>query len=141
MISLPDESILGSGAPANVDSARANLAGTFVNAFVNAGFGNDKLMVEAEEGQSWIYKNKEHGMFSAAASLGVSLLWDTDVGLSQIDKYAYASEDYIKVSPLISFSCLGERADRLRLGWSYVGKWIDSFGSSNGDGCCSSVTF
>lgn len=54
---------LGSGAPANVDSAKQNLAGTFVNAFVNAGFGNDKLMVEAEEGNSWIYKNKEHGMF------------------------------------------------------------------------------
>jgi 26S proteasome regulatory subunit N1 len=49
---------------ANVDSARANLAGTFVNAFVNAGFGNDKLMAEAEEGQSWIYKNKDHGKWS-----------------------------------------------------------------------------
>ena len=48
---------------ANVDSAKANLAGTFVNAFVNAGFGNDKLMVEAEEGNSWIYKNKDHGGF------------------------------------------------------------------------------
>ena len=47
---------------ANVDSARGNLAGTFVNAFVNAGFGNDKLMVEAEEGSSWIYKNKDHGL-------------------------------------------------------------------------------
>jgi len=46
---------------ASVDSARGNLAGTFVNAFVNAGFGNDKLMVEAEEGNSWIYKNKDHG--------------------------------------------------------------------------------
>ena len=46
----------------NVDSARGNLASTFVNAFVNAGFGNDKLMVEADEGNSWIYKNKDHGM-------------------------------------------------------------------------------
>jgi 26S proteasome regulatory subunit N1 len=52
----------GASASANVDSARANLAGTFVNAFVNAGFGNDKLMVGAEEGNSWIYKNKDHGM-------------------------------------------------------------------------------
>lgn len=60
---LTCSSFSGSGAPANVDSARQNLAGTFVNAFVNAGFGNDKLMVEAEEGQSWIYKNKEHGGF------------------------------------------------------------------------------
>ena len=50
-----------SGSTLSVDSARANLAGTFVNAFVNAGFGNDKLMVEAEEGSSWIYKNKDHG--------------------------------------------------------------------------------
>lgn len=48
---------------ANVDSARGNLAGTFVNAFVNAAFGNDKLMVEAEEGNSWIYKNKDHGTY------------------------------------------------------------------------------
>lgn len=47
----------------NVDSARGNLASTFVNAFTNAGFGNDKLMVTAEEGNSWIYKNKDHGLF------------------------------------------------------------------------------
>ncbi|KAM0748773.1 26S proteasome regulatory complex, non-ATPase subcomplex, Rpn1 subunit [Meredithblackwellia eburnea MCA 4105] len=91
-----------SGAPANVDSARENLAGTFVNAFVNAGFGNDKLMAAAEEGNSWIYKNKESGMFSAAASLGVSLLWDTDVGLSHIDKYAYAAEEYIKAGAMLA---------------------------------------
>lgn len=44
-----------------IESARANLAGSFVNAFVNAGFGNDKLMVDAPEGESWIYKNKDHG--------------------------------------------------------------------------------
>lgn len=78
-------------------------------------------MVEAEEGSSWIYKNKDHGksierndqpadqvsdpalhpsltgMMSAAASLGVSMLWDTDVGLSHIDKYMYSSEEFIKV--------------------------------------------
>ncbi|KAM6492451.1 Armadillo-type fold [Amanita muscaria] len=94
------------GTSANVDSARANLAGTFVNAFVNAGFGNDKLMVEAEEGSSWIYKNKEHGMMSAAASLGLSLLWDTDVGLSQVDKYTYSSEEYIKAGALLATGIL-----------------------------------
>ena len=53
---------------AAVDSARANLASTFVNAFVNLGFGADKLMLP--EGNKWLYKNKEHGMTSAAASLG-----------------------------------------------------------------------
>ncbi|KIK70142.1 hypothetical protein GYMLUDRAFT_34615 [Collybiopsis luxurians FD-317 M1] len=80
----------------SVDSARGNLAGTFVNAFVNAGFGNDKLMIEAEEGSSWIYKNKDHGMMSAAASLGLSVLWDTEMGLTHIDKYTYSAEEYIK---------------------------------------------
>ncbi len=37
------------GVSANVDSARQNLASTFVNAFVNAGFGQDKLMTEEGE--------------------------------------------------------------------------------------------
>ncbi|THH01280.1 hypothetical protein EW026_g1377 [Hermanssonia centrifuga] len=91
---------------ANVDSARANLASTFVNAFVNAGFGNDKLMVEADEGNSWIYKNKDHGMMSAAASLGLSLLWDTDVGLSHVDKYTYSAEEHIKAGALLATGIL-----------------------------------
>ncbi|RDX54613.1 26S proteasome regulatory complex, non-ATPase subcomplex, Rpn1 subunit [Lentinus brumalis] len=95
-----------STAAANVDSAKANLAGTFVNAFVNAGFGNDKLMAKAEEGNSWVYKNKDHGMLSAAASLGLSLLWDTDEGLSQVDKYTYSSEEYIKSGALLATGIL-----------------------------------
>ncbi|KAH9896953.1 26S proteasome regulatory complex non-ATPase subcomplex Rpn1 subunit [Cubamyces lactineus] len=89
-----------------VDSAKANLAGTFVNAFVNAGFGNDKLMAKAEEGNSWVYKNKDHGMLSATASLGLSLLWDTDEGLSQVDKYTYSSEEYIKAGALLATGIL-----------------------------------
>ena len=32
-----------------MDSARANLATTFVNAFVNAGFGQDKLVTAVSE--------------------------------------------------------------------------------------------
>ena len=44
---------------ANVDSARQNLASSFVNGLVNAGFGRDKLMTD--DGNKWLYKNKEHG--------------------------------------------------------------------------------
>ena len=36
-------------------------------------------------------------MMSAAASLGLILLWDVEGGLSEIDKFLYASEDHIKV--------------------------------------------
>ncbi|XP_078696134.1 26S proteasome non-ATPase regulatory subunit 2-like [Branchiostoma floridae x Branchiostoma belcheri] len=85
---------------AQVDSARQNLASSFVNGFVNAGFGQDKLLME--DGNKWLYKNKEHGMMSATASLGLILLWDVDGGLTQIDKYLYSSEDYIKSGALLA---------------------------------------
>ena len=39
-----------------VDSARQNLASSFVNGFVNAGFSTDKLLLD--DGKKWIYKNK-----------------------------------------------------------------------------------
>ena len=92
------------GFSTNVDSAKQNLASTFVNAFINAGFGSDKLLTASEDG-NWIYKNKDHGMMSASASLGLIYLWDVETGLSQIDKYLYAQEDYVKV---ISFEILYE---------------------------------
>ncbi|KAI8852143.1 hypothetical protein BC829DRAFT_385239 [Chytridium lagenaria] len=88
------ENIRPGAASANVDSARHNLASTFVNAFVNAGFGADKLMTTGEEGSSWIYKNKDIGMLSAAASLGV--------GLTQIDKFLYSTDDYIKAGGIMA---------------------------------------
>jgi 26S proteasome regulatory subunit N1 len=83
-----------------VDSARQNLAASFVSGFVNAGFGKDKLLTE--DGNKWLYKNKEHGMLSATASLGLILLWDVDGGLCQIDKYLYSAEDYIKAGALLA---------------------------------------
>ncbi|WVO18742.1 uncharacterized protein IAS62_000013 [Cryptococcus decagattii] len=84
------------------DSARQNLASTFVNAFVNAGFGNDKLMINAPEGQSWIYKNKAEGMMSATASVGLSLLWDSESGIDHIDKYSYSAEEHIKAGAFLA---------------------------------------
>lgn len=83
-----------------VDSARQNLAASFVNGFVNAAFGQDKLLME--DGNKWLFKNKEHGMLSATASLGLILLWDVDGGLTPIDKYLYSSEDHIKSGALLA---------------------------------------
>lgn len=87
----------------NIDSARANLASTFVNAFVNTGFGQDKLMTPDNE---WLYKNKDHGMMSAAASLGSILLWNVEEGLTQIDKFLYSSEDYVKAGAALAVGIL-----------------------------------
>ena len=95
-----------SRAAQTADSARHNLASTFVNAFVNAGFGNDKLMVGIPEGESWIYKNKEHGMMSATASIGMSMLWDSEAGIDHIDKYSYSAEEHIKAGALLAMGIL-----------------------------------
>lgn len=100
-----------------VDSARANLAATFVNAFVNAGFGQDKLVTAANEGEEdggdgggggsggnvhWIFRNKDHGKMSAAASLGMVLLWDVEGGLPQIDRFLYASDNNVVAGALLA---------------------------------------
>ncbi|KAI4333922.1 hypothetical protein L6164_018673 [Bauhinia variegata] len=92
---------------ASVDSARQNLAATFVNAFVNAGFGQDKLMTVPSDSSSggssgnWLFKNKEHGKTSAAASLGMILLWDVDNGLAQIDKYFHSNDNHVIAGALL----------------------------------------
>ena len=58
---------------AATDSARANLASSFVNGFVNAGFGVDKLMTapmeEAAGSVHWIFKNKVGAVPSWVPSL------------------------------------------------------------------------
>ena len=100
---------------AAVDSARANLASTFVNAFVNAGFGVDKLLTQGPDGGneaagsnevSWIYKNKDHGKTAAAASLGTILLWDVDGGLPVVDKYVYATDQSVVAGALLAIGLL-----------------------------------
>ncbi|KAL7464091.1 hypothetical protein ACHAXS_004428 [Conticribra weissflogii] len=88
---------------AQVDSARANLASTYVNAFVNAGFGQDKLMTPDND---WLYKNKDHGMMAASASLGLIQLWNVEEGLAQIDKFLYSSEDYVKAGAALAVGIL-----------------------------------
>jgi len=99
----------------NVDSARHNLASAFVNAFTNAGFGNDKMMLNSGEGDktSWVWKTKDDGMLSTTASLGMLVRWDIESGLDQIDKYTYASEDQIKAGALLAIGILnsGVRID------------------------------
>ncbi|PNS18782.1 hypothetical protein CAC42_5321 [Sphaceloma murrayae] len=88
----------------NTDSARHNLASAFVNAFVNAGFGDDKLMLQQAEGhkQSWIWKTKDEGMLSTTASLGTLMLWDVETALDKIDPYTTVHEDHIKAGAFLA---------------------------------------
>lgn len=97
----------------NLDSARHNLASGFVNAFVNAGFGNDKMMMVEEEKSSWVWKTKDEGMLSTVASLGTLMLWDVETGLDKIDKYTYAPEDQIQAGAMLAIGIMnsGVRID------------------------------
>lgn len=92
------------GAPA-VDSAKQNLASSFVNAFVNCGFSKDKLLT-IEGGSEWVFKNKAHGMMSAAASLGLLYLWDTETGFNEVDKYSHSAQTHIKAGAVLATGLL-----------------------------------
>ncbi|KAK1262268.1 26S proteasome non-ATPase regulatory subunit 2 1B [Acorus gramineus] len=67
----------------------------------------DKLMTFPSESSSdnssygWIFKNKEHGKASAAASLGMILLWDIDSGLARIDKCLHSDDNQIVAGALL----------------------------------------
>ncbi|KUI55137.1 26S proteasome regulatory subunit rpn-1 [Cytospora mali] len=90
----------------NLDSARHNLAAGFVNAFVNAGFGNDKMMLVDKDTNSWVWKTKDEGMMSTVASLGTLLLWDVENGLDQIDKYTYSEEPQIMAGAMLAIGIM-----------------------------------
>lgn len=47
-----------------------NLASSFVNGFVNAAFGQDKLLTD--DGNKWLYKNKDHGEGAVWAGAGAA---------------------------------------------------------------------
>jgi 26S proteasome regulatory subunit N1 len=90
----------------NTDSARHNLASSFVNAFVNAGFSNDKLMLESDSKTSWVWKTKDEGKMSATASLGMLLLWDVEQGLDKIDPYTNVDDDMVKAGAMLATGVL-----------------------------------
>lgn len=90
----------------NLDSARHNLASGFVNAFVNAGFGNDKMMLVDKDTNSWVWKTKDEGMTSTVASLGTLLLWDVENGLDKIDKYTYSDEPQIVAGAMLAIGIM-----------------------------------
>ncbi|KAI0469522.1 armadillo-type protein [Xylaria cf. heliscus] len=90
----------------NLDSARHNLAAAFVNAFVNAGFGNDKMMLNDDEKDTWVWKTKDEGMMSTVASLGTLLMWDVENGLEKIDKYTYAAEPQILAGGMLAIGIM-----------------------------------
>jgi len=88
---------------AKMTSALKNLADTYVSAFVNVGFGSDKLVTP--EGSKWPYENKDHGKTAAVASIGFCHLWN-DSQMPTLDKYLHSAEDSIKCGGLLGLGVM-----------------------------------
>lgn len=95
---------------APTDSARHNLASTFVNAFVNAGYTTDTLVTPADS--KWLYRNKGDAVMSVAASLGMILQWNLEE-MSELDKYLEDSDPYSKAGALLGLglTCTNTRSE------------------------------
>ncbi|RPA75452.1 putative 26S proteasome regulatory subunit mts4 [Ascobolus immersus RN42] len=99
------ENTRGPSAATPVDTAKQTLSASFVNAFVNAGFNSDKLvLVEGQSAsqQSWIYKNKDHGVLSATASIGLLKLWNVESGMETINNYLGMNDKYVRAGAALA---------------------------------------
>jgi 26S proteasome regulatory subunit N1 len=77
-----------------------NLALTYVNAFVNAGFKKDALM--SVKDVSWFTKVKNDSVTAAVAGIGLTHMWNQDTGTNEISPYLEFSDVFSKGG-----SCLG----------------------------------
>ncbi|KIW36798.1 uncharacterized protein PV06_10920 [Exophiala oligosperma] len=93
----------GRGITAAADSAKHNMATAFLNGFVNAGFGKDKLMLVEENEQPWVWKTRDDGMMSTTASLGMLMQWDVEGSLDVIDRFQQLEEEPIKAGALLAY--------------------------------------
>mmetsp|Transcript_55967 Transcript_55967/g.135029 ORF Transcript_55967/g.135029 Transcript_55967/m.135029 type:complete len:881 (-) Transcript_55967:136-2778(-) len=108
-----------------LDSAKQNLASSFVNAFVNAGFCKDELMTINDS--KWVYKNKEMGMMSTVGSLGALLLWGIDEGLTQIDKYQWSTDPHLKAGALLAFGLVTSGVkNECDPAWALLGEQLEA---------------
>merc|ERR1719183_764420 len=109
-----------------LDSAKQNLAASFVNAFVNAGFCKEDLMTVADS--KWVYKNKDVGMMSTVGTLGALLLWDVDEGLTQIDKYQWSSDPHLKAGALLAFGLVttGVKNEDCDPAWALISEQLEA---------------
>jgi len=60
-----------------------------------------------EDANAWVSRNKDHGMLSAAASLGMVMLWNVDEGLSEIFPLLNDSDEpYVRAGALLGIGIM-----------------------------------
>jgi 26S proteasome regulatory subunit N1 len=114
------------------DSARLNLASTYVNAFAHAGLCKDALDTGSE---AWIVKNKNEGQLSAVAGLGLVHLWDLEMGASTLSRYDSHSDGRIVGGALLGYGLVHARVrDEFNTAFSLISDKL-SFTGSNAREC------
>ena len=73
-----------------IESYKINMAVSIASSFINAGFGTEVLV--SKEGSDWLSKNKDEGLSSLIAGLGLVYLWDSIEGPGRLYEYANNSE-------------------------------------------------
>lgn len=80
---------------------KKNLAATYCNGFVNAGFKKDALM--GNKNDPWLNKVKNDAAIAAVASIGLTNLWNIESGSDLISEYFDLSDIYTKSGACIGF--------------------------------------
>ena len=63
----------------------------------------DKLItVKKDDGSNeWLFKNRDHGMLSAAASLGMVYMWNMDEGYTAMEPFTASKNAFIKAGGVL----------------------------------------
>jgi len=66
------------------------MATSIASAFINAGFGTEKLLNNRDN--NWLERNKDEGMMCTIAGMGLVNLWDIECGPNDLEKYVGSNE-------------------------------------------------
>uniref|UniRef100_A0A7E4V201 26S proteasome non-ATPase regulatory subunit 2 n=1 Tax=Panagrellus redivivus TaxID=6233 RepID=A0A7E4V201_PANRE len=94
------------GTGINNDNSRMHIAASFVNGLVNCGFGVDKIVTDPDTANRFFYKNRDMGVFTAVASLGLIHRWDVEGGIGQCDTYLYHTDEYVRAGALLAIGII-----------------------------------
>ncbi|KAH9421899.1 26S proteasome non-ATPase regulatory subunit 2 [Dermatophagoides pteronyssinus] len=129
-------------------SKQSVLATSFMNCFINAAFGTDKLVFG---GPDWIGRHKDLCRMTATATIGILCLWDMQNGPLKVDRFLRIRDENIKAGALMAFGLIStsiksdhepayqllkdyitNRSQSIRIG-SIVGLAMAYLGTNHGD--------
>lgn len=106
---LTDESRLASRVreeQVRLDSARANLAASYVSGFVNLALGRDKVITEKDDhGREWWQRQKGNGMTAAAGAHALLHLWDYEA-LNEAERFTNATDAEVRAGGVLGYGII-----------------------------------